>query len=82
MKYLKKNSSARYAGQKETVDSVRQIDRDLYVIECHYDYQLDALLQRGAASTGDLFAKVAVLLTAGDNDRDTYRFSVESFFGA
>lgn len=61
------NLSARYAGQRETVDSVRQIDRDLYVMECRYDYRLDALLEKGAANTADLFAKVSANLFCGDS---------------
>ena len=58
--------SERYAGQRETVDSVRQLDRDLYVMECHYDYQLDALLEKGAASVGELMARVSAKLFCGD----------------
>lgn len=56
----------RCAGQRETVDSVRQIDRDLYVMECHYNYRLDAVLEKGAASTGELFARVSAKLFCGD----------------
>ena len=56
----------RYAGQRETVDSVRQIDRDLYVMECRYDYQLDKLLETGAANLGELISRVSANLFCGD----------------
>ena len=56
----------RYAGQRETVNSVRQLDRDLYTMTCHYDYRLDALLEHGASSLGELMARVSANLFCGD----------------
>ena len=51
---LPKKTAARYAGQFETMRSVEKLDRNIYLMECKYDYALDELLKKGLSNTAEL----------------------------